>query len=216
VHTHTRGWLIPSLFFILAITLSACGKSNKTELKEIKIEDEVITQTPTPAKAIVVTEFLESKKKTVSKLSQEFASHFRGGFTIDNAQTNKIGQLSVPTLKHNGQSLYADHTIPDKISAQHMAVATVFVKSGDDYVRIATSVKKEDGGRAFGTTLDRRHPGYKKVLLGEPYSGTATLFGMIYMTEYSPIKDAAGNLVGILFVGMDITADLIPLKAQLR
>ncbi len=32
--------------------------------------------------------------------------------------------------------------------------ATIFVKSGHEYVRVATNVKKDDGSRAIGTILD--------------------------------------------------------------
>jgi methyl-accepting chemotaxis protein len=31
--------------------------------------------------------------------------------------------------------------------------ATLFVKSGDEFIRASTGVKKDDGSRAIGTTL---------------------------------------------------------------
>lgn len=34
--------------------------------------------------------------------------------------------------------------------------------------------------------------------------GPATLFKVPYMTRYSPIKDAGGKVVGILFIGFDM------------
>lgn len=212
----SRGLHAASLIAVFSLVLTACGDSQKTVQNEIKIESEVITTSATPAKKAVVTEFLESKKSLVAKLSKEFSSNFPGNFTIDEDEKHAIGGLVIPTLQYNGHSLHLDHSAPDKFTTQYPAVATIFVKSGEDFIRIATSLKKEDGERAFGTTLDRKHPAYATTLAGNPYSGTATLFGMIYVTEYNPIRDAAGNIVGMLFVGENITADLLPLKAQLR
>ncbi|KUK37655.1 MAG: Methyl-accepting chemotaxis protein [Thermodesulfobacterium commune] len=34
------------------------------------------------------------------------------------------------------------------------SVATIFKREGEDFLRVATSLKKEDGTRAVGTTLD--------------------------------------------------------------
>ncbi len=96
------------------------------------------------------------------------------------------------------------------------SVATIFEKKGDDFLRIATSLKKEDGSRAVGTTLDRAHPAYPLLLKGETYIGKATLFGKDYMTKYVPVKDGSGNVVGVYFIGFDITKQLKTLKDFIR
>jgi len=92
----------------------------------------------------------------------------------------------------------------------------VFAKTGDDFVRITTSLKNEKGDRAVGTLLDRAHPGYKATQEGGSFVGLATLFGRQYMTRYDPIKDASGAVVGLSFVGLDFTEYLVNLKAMLR
>lgn len=73
---------------------------------------------------------------------------------------------------------------------------------GDDYYRISTSLKKEDGSRAIGTALGKQHPAYATINEGQPFIGKATLFGKSYMTKYAPIKDGKGQVIGILFVGI--------------
>ena len=85
------------------------------------------------------------------------------------------------------------------------SVATIFKREGDDFLRVATSLKKEDGTRAVGTTLDRNHPAYQGLLRGETYVGKATLFGKEYMTKYVPVKDSSGAVVGVFSIGFDIT-----------
>ncbi len=50
---------------------------------------------------------------------------------------------------------------------------------------------------------------------GKSYIGLATLFGKQYITEYDPIKDSSGAVIGVLYVGVDISADLAALKAKI-
>jgi hypothetical protein len=82
-------------------------------------------------------------------------------------------------------------------------VASLFVKSGDEFVRVATTLKKEDGTSAVGTTLAANSPALAKLNNGEAYYGDATIFGKSYDTGYVPIKDASGAVIGAFFVGQN-------------
>ena len=86
-------------------------------------------------------------------------------------------------------------------SQEHGGVATLFVKSGDQYVRVATTVKKEDGTSAVGTALDVKKAAISRLNNGEAYYGDATVFGKTYDAGYEPIKDASGAVNGAYFVG---------------
>jgi methyl-accepting chemotaxis protein-2 (aspartate sensor receptor) len=44
----------------------------------------------------------------------------------------------------------------------------------------------------------------------------ATLFGKQYMTQYDPVRNAAGQVVGVLYVGVDIDAEIAALKERIR
>jgi methyl-accepting chemotaxis protein-2 (aspartate sensor receptor) len=110
-----------------------------------------------------------------------------------------------------------DNEVCDRFTAMTGgSVATIFEKKGEDFLRIATSLKKEDGSRAVGTTLDRGHPAYPLLLKGETYIGKATLFGKDYMTKYVPVKDGSGNVIGVYFIGFDITKTIKQLKDFIR
>jgi len=95
-------------------------------------------------------------------------------------------------------------------------VATVFVRDGDDFVRVTTSLRNAEGNRAMGTVLDHASPAYPKMIAGEAYTGPARLFGVDYMTHYMPLKDAAGEVTAIAFIGQNYTDGLAALKARLR
>ena len=51
------------------------------------------------------------------------------------------------------------------------ANATVFVAQGEDFRRITTSVKKENGERAIGTLLDRKSAAYPVLRSGKKFIG---------------------------------------------
>ncbi len=80
-------------------------------------------------------------------------------------------------------------------------VATIFVKAGNEYKRVATTVKKEDGSSAAGTPLDPKSAAIARLNNGEAYYGDATVFGKSYDAGYEPIKDASGAVIGAYFVG---------------
>ncbi|WP_310733039.1 Cache 3/Cache 2 fusion domain-containing protein [Azohydromonas australica] len=127
---------------------------------------------------------------------QPFRARFDAALELDEA----AGQL-----RSSGQALNGNFDAVDAFERDTGGVATVFMRRGDDFVRVATSVKKEDGSRALGTVLDRAHPAHAAILAGQPYEGRALLFGKHYMTRYAPALDAAGRTVGIFFIGFDLT-----------
>jgi methyl-accepting chemotaxis protein-2 (aspartate sensor receptor) len=127
-----------------------------------------------------------------------------------------INGKPAPNLQLNGKSLDLDFSLVDRFSASTNGVATIFAKSGDDFIRVTTSLKNEKNERVIGTMLDHAHPGYAAVMNGRSFVGSATLFGRQYMTEYDPILDAAGKVIGLAFVGLDFTDYLANLKNTIR
>ena len=77
--------------------------------------------------------------------------------------------------------------------------ATLFVKAGDEFFRVATSVRLPDGRRAVGTVLGS--PALESIKAGHPYHGEVEVLGTQYITDYEPIKDALGEIIGAYFVG---------------
>ncbi|WP_198115318.1 methyl-accepting chemotaxis protein [Massilia rhizosphaerae] len=145
-----------------------------------------------------------------------FASQFVGEFTLDTDALVTVADKQVPTLKLAGKPLNLDFTLPDLFTHETGGNATIFAASGDDFVRVSTSVKKEDGSRAVGTILDHASPAYAAIRAGKPFVGMVTLFGKKFMTDYEPIRDAAGKVIGILYIGLDVESDLSTLRERIR
>ena len=145
-----------------------------------------------------------------------FAANFPDKFSIDTSRSIEVSGKPTPVLKNGATDLNMEFGTIDKFTATSNIPGTIFVKSGDDFIRISTSLKKENGERAIGTALDHASPAYALVNAGQSYSGIATLFGKNYITNYDPIKDVGGNVIGILFVGVDIGAPMMVLKEKIK
>jgi methyl-accepting chemotaxis protein-2 (aspartate sensor receptor) len=118
-------------------------------------------------------------------------------------------------LMLHGKPVIDQVALVDSFSERSGNVATVFVRQGDNFLRTATSLKKEDGSRVTGTTLAADHPALTPLRTGKTYTGKATLFGRDFITHYLPAKDAGGKLVGAYFVGLDMTEGLKALKKEI-
>jgi hypothetical protein len=91
--------------------------------------------------------------------------------------------------------------VVDEVVAETGGTASLFVRSGEQYVRVATNVRKDDGSRALGTILDPQGPAIDRIKKAEPYYGEATILGKPYVTGYEPIRDEAGAVIGIYYTG---------------
>jgi hypothetical protein len=89
----------------------------------------------------------------------------------------------------------------DEVQKEMKGTATIFVKSGDEFVRVATNVKKDDGSRAIGTILDPKGNAFAAIAKGESYFGDANILGKPYVTGYEPIRDASNKIIGVYYVG---------------
>jgi hypothetical protein len=109
-------------------------------------------------------------------------------------------QLVNDTLIFGSTKMNGNYEIVDAIKARYECTATLFMKKGDGFVRISTNIMK-DGTRAVGTLLDSKGPVIKAIQKGEAFYGNVDILGSQYETGYEPIKNAAGEIIGIYYAG---------------
>jgi methyl-accepting chemotaxis protein-2 (aspartate sensor receptor) len=160
--------------------------------------------------------FFSVQTAATERLASVFTSEFANGLTMDEATPVATAGQTAPALKQDGKVINNDYSVVDAFTQTTGGVATLFVRSGDDFLRVSTSLKKADGSRAIGTLLGKQHPAYEKLLAGAPYQGRATLFGREYVTKYIPVQSAKKHTFAVLFVGFDSTDALTALKQQVR
>ncbi|WP_144138803.1 methyl-accepting chemotaxis protein [Paraburkholderia sp. BCC1884] len=166
--------------------------------------------------AAMISLFDKALSAEVDRSMSLFASFLPTGFTLDETQKIDIGGVATPTIKAGDKVLNMDFSIPDQFLERSGAVATVFARSGDDFVRVTTSLKKQDGSRAIGTLLDRKAPAYALMMANKPYTGLAALFGKRLITQYRPITDASGRVIGALFVGVNVDKEIQSVEDGIR
>ncbi len=102
--------------------------------------------------------------------------------------------------------------IVDKVQQMVGGTCTIFQRMNPhgDMLRIATNVIKEDGERAIGTYIPAVNPDgsanpvIQAVLRGETFVGKEFVVNAWYITAYEPIRDEAGQIQGVLYVGIPL------------
>jgi hypothetical protein len=115
-----------------------------------------------------------------------------------------VGGKDAPALYFGSTKINNNFGVVDAVSKEDGKgmTATFFVRSGDEYIRVSTSVPKPDGsGRAIGTILDPTGKAIAAIKQGKAFYGEVTILGAPYIAGYEPMKDGGGNVIGIYYVG---------------
>jgi Cache 3/Cache 2 fusion domain len=115
--------------------------------------------------------------------------------------TDPVAGKEVPAIYFGSTKMNNNFDVVDEVVKQAQGTATIFVKSGDDYVRVATNVKKDDGSRAIGTILDPKGKVIESIRKDEAFYGEVDILGKPYITGYKPIRDSSKSVIGIYYVG---------------
>jgi len=135
-------------------------------------------------------------KDAIAKLDARLAKI--GAPKLDGTDT--AGEKTVPALFFGARKINNNFDVVDEIRKSTGASATVFVKEGDDFIRVSTNVLTPEGKRGVGTALARAKA-YESVSKGEQYCGQVDVLGTPFDACYNPIKDGGGKIVGVSYVG---------------
>ncbi|MBC7430245.1 MAG: Cache 3/Cache 2 fusion domain-containing protein [Bacteriovorax sp.] len=115
--------------------------------------------------------------------------------------THKIGDKEAPGLKFGAMNINTnENAVVDSIKDKLGGICTIFVRTGEDFIRISTNALDKDGKRCMGTLLKNPGPAYSAIKAGNSYTGEADVCGTIYKTYYEPLK-IADKIEGIYFCG---------------
>lgn len=132
----------------------------------------------------------------------EFSDKIKQAMVVMKESAVKIGPPSV-----NGSALFfgttkmnGNYELVDSLKSQFGCTATFFVKKNDGFIRVSTNVLKE-GNRAVGTPLDPKGAAIAAIRKGESFYGVVDILGSQYDTGYEPITNAAGEIIGVYYIG---------------
>lgn len=193
------GVSVAVLFLLFTFLLS---QKASQQLEALAVED---LHNQSTGMVDMVQMFNTSLSEEVESYTRLFTTFLPQPFSVDTLQTRTINGLNVPLLKGGETELHENTTFSDDFLNRTGAISTLFVRSGNDFIRVATSLRKENGERAMGTVLDTSSPAFAAANKGDVYRGLALLFGKRYITQYQPVKNAEGQVIAIVFVGVDIS-----------
>jgi signal transduction histidine kinase/CheY-like chemotaxis protein len=110
----------------------------------------------------------------------------------------------VPRLLFGDEVVAERSSIVEQVTRRAGGTATVFVRQGDNFVRLITSVKDASGRIAVGTRLDPKGVAYKQLIDGRAYVGPAEVLGRPFYASYKPIFSSDGALIGAWYAGYPI------------
>ncbi len=118
--------------------------------------------------------------------------------------------LAGDTWLGQNASLSVRSPVVDEVRDLVGGTATVFqrMNAAGDMLRVSTNVATLDDTRAIGTFIPARNTAgetnrvVQTVLDGRRFVGRAFVVNAWYITAYEPIRDAAGEVVGMLYTGV--------------
>ncbi len=131
---------------------------------------------------------------------------------VSQGETLSFGSQQVPDLLLGNEGQGNKYQLVDDLTSIMGGTATIFSRTGDDFVRISTNVVT-DTGRATGTLLAPTGAAMAAIRQGNAFYGSVDILGNPFVTGYEPLTNAQGAVVGIGYVGYK--ADLESLRQLL-
>ncbi|MCS7053246.1 MAG: methyl-accepting chemotaxis protein [Ignavibacterium sp.] len=190
--------LIVSVFISITIILFDIKEKFKTNV-ESEINEKL---NEIESKLNIIDEYVLSQVEVGMKYLK--SKSFEKGAPNISGNVDLKGKL-IPNLRFGRDNITMNFEIVDKVKEMVGGTATIFVKSGNEYVRIATNVLKSDGSRAVGTILDPKGKVIKNIREAKSFYGFVTILEKPYITGYEPIFDDKNNVIGIFYVGYPLS-----------
>jgi diguanylate cyclase (GGDEF)-like protein/PAS domain S-box-containing protein len=126
----------------------------------------------------------------------------------------------VPNIIFGETPLINNFKLVDELSSIVGGTATLFVKSGKDFIRVTTNVRHSDESRAVGTKLNPDGKAIVALHAGQTFQGVVDILDEPYITRYDPIYDGNGGVIGAYYVGykvdMKVLRDAVENSRQLK
>lgn len=187
--------LAVAVSFFVERSISSSLKSNADAQAKAKVTD--IKQNLETNNRLM----MEQTRSAMRVFQSEAAS--RGATTL--GANVMLGDDVASDIKFGAESQSLSSALVDKVKELTGGAATIFVRRGDDYVRLATTMTNEaDELRATGTLLDKQGRAMKSLRDGKAFYGLVDTLGTPYVTAYEPLLDATGATIGALYIGFPV------------
>lgn len=206
IYSTLRRFLIPIVLIAILGPLVFAQRQFSREMAGI--DAEARTQAESLARLLTVSEQLIMERVVASmRLLKNSGEKQFGKPGINGNVILNDRKLFNLTLGKQAQTNHFE--LVDNVASVMDGTATLFVKSGDDFIRISTNVKKSDGTRAVGTQLDPQGKAIAALRMGKPFYGVVDILGTPYITGYEPMIDSTGVVIGAWYVGFKVDMQVL-------
>jgi diguanylate cyclase (GGDEF)-like protein/PAS domain S-box-containing protein len=172
-----------------------------------RIENRAIAETNKLSYLLEMAQSLVSERVNSSMQLLKQSSLARGDPSISGSVV--LSHKTIPKLLFGKESQTEQADLVDGVTSIENGTATLFVKSNDSFVRIATNVRQKNGSRAVGTLLDPKGKVISYLQDGKSFYGVVDILGEPYISGYEPIKNKSGTVIGAWYVGYKVNANAV-------
>lgn len=196
-------YAVASVIALSAVIMATIGAFESADATRSNIETQTSLQSKNILQVLDTTDTImaarvqNSMRLLLQKANEIGPPKQQGSVMINGVEANDIYLGDQP----QGNNF----NLVDGVTDIMDGTATIFSKTGEDYIRISTNVIN-NGQRAIGTKLSPTGKAIAKIKQGEAYYGAVDILGRPFLTGYAPMKNSSGQTIGIWYVGY--SADL--------
>lgn len=151
-------------------------------------------------KATAIKQDLESTNQLVQEQLQAAINVFKRD-ALAAGQPALGGMLTVedktlPNLLLGKTSQANNFALVDKVKELTNNAATIYVKSGDTFVALTSSLQNQAGRRIVGEALDAKSKAALELKGGRSFFGSAHISENLYLSAFEPIRNQNGDIIG--------------------
>ena len=142
----------------------------------------------------------DDKVKTAMELLRSMADKL-GPPKIEGLVYTVAGK-QVPAIYFGSTKMNNNFSLVDEVAKQAGGTATIFVKNGDEFVRVTTNVKKDDGSRATGTIfLIQKEKRSRLSRRTKPSMEKSIFSANLTLRDMNQYEIQSKGVIGIYYVG---------------
>ncbi len=197
---------VASVIALMAIVMAIISAMDSASETQKQIETEIEKQTSHIIDVLdttdaIMAERVQNSMRLLQKLGAELGTPKHEGEVV-------VNEVSANNIVFGNSPIGNNFELVDGLTTIMDGTATIFSKTGNDYIRISTNVIK-NGKRAIGTKLSPSGKAIQNIKKGQAYYGEVDILGSPYLTGYAPLQNSSGETIGIWYVGYSANLEAI-------
>ena len=201
---------ITILSLMMIFTIFMISNINKNLIKELESNLQIQVNNYHQTAQVYNDSLEENSLKLINIFEKSFLNLRKKG-----NRKVKINGVETLALFDGFSRLNKNFQPVDRFTELTGAVSAVYVKDGNEYIRITSSLMNEDGERILLDNISASGEIYKNIENKSKFIGLEKIAGKNYMSVYTPII-REGEILGALYIGYDFTKGLETLKKKLK